>query len=429
MKLVLQLAWLKFSRGAFPSRALAAGALALLCSAASLPQRAARTGSRLRSTAILEIAGNGHARLVPIVIKVGEKYFDAGAYRADPRPMALDPGTVYEATRTGDSVGLFTVTAAQEAKGVWIGLGRWRPNGAPEPERKKEKSPPPPSSEDERPTLKNSKPAAPEAGPAPAPAESKSNAEAAKPGSAPPAEATGGARKETEEERNRPVLRRGKPAAAQPSDETPPEISEKPGTAHSTPGAASAAGATPGAVEVLAAVSDANGPAPRPYLMSLGPEEQKRDASAVRKLAYDAVLKFAATRPHHKPARASELAVAGFAVYDLHYNNEPELMLTGALPELVPAGGANTSFRYYVTVVAHTDMYGDTLPLFTQVTDSEHLDAYPRMELIDVVDAEGTGDGQLLFREISDAGYKYVIYRAGMDKLWPLYESEEKSGQ
>ena len=39
----------------------------------------------------------------------GERQFwDATAYKADPFPMALESGTVYEAERTGNSLGLFT---------------------------------------------------------------------------------------------------------------------------------------------------------------------------------------------------------------------------------------------------------------------------------------------------------------------------------
>jgi hypothetical protein len=44
------------------------------------------------------------------------------------------------------------------------------------------------------------------------------------------------------------------------------------------------------------------------------------------------------------------------------------------------------------------------------------------MELIDAVDADGDGRGELLFREISDAGSVYGIYRAGADQLFPLFE-------
>jgi hypothetical protein len=44
------------------------------------------------------------------------------------------------------------------------------------------------------------------------------------------------------------------------------------------------------------------------------------------------------------------------------------------------------------------------------------------MELIDAVDADGDGRGELLFRRTFDSGSFYAIYRVTADQLWPLYE-------
>jgi len=44
--------------------------------------------------AVLQLAPNGKASLVPIAILVGGKFWDATAYKADPIPMALEPGTL-----------------------------------------------------------------------------------------------------------------------------------------------------------------------------------------------------------------------------------------------------------------------------------------------------------------------------------------------
>ena len=46
----------------------------------------------------------------------------------------------------------------------------------------------------------------------------------------------------------------------------------------------------------------------------------------------------------------------------------------------------------------------------------------PRMELIDAVDADGDGRGELLFRQVSDAGRAFVLYRVIGDRLWPLFQ-------
>src|ERR1700686_2394282 len=50
---------------------------------------------------VLQLAADGKATLVPIAILIGGKFWDATAYKADPIPMALELGTVYEAERTG----------------------------------------------------------------------------------------------------------------------------------------------------------------------------------------------------------------------------------------------------------------------------------------------------------------------------------------
>ena len=85
------------------------------------------------------------------------------------------------------------------------------------------------------------------------------------------------------------------------------------------------------------------------------------------------------------------------------------------------AAGAGEA--YSVTLVARTDIYGDLRKLYAGVTDKFHLDVTPRLELIDVVDADGDGRGELFFRETTDAGGGYLIYRATADKLWKMFDS------
>src|SRR5208282_6068051 len=86
-------------------------------------------------------------------------------------------------------------------------------------------------------------------------------------------------------------------------------------------------------------------------------------------------------------------------------------------------GGATLPDTYSITLVARTDIYGNLRKVYSGVTDKFHLDVTPRLELIDVVDADGDGRGELLFHETTDAGSGYVIYRATADKLWKLFDS------
>jgi hypothetical protein len=397
----------------------------------------------LRATAILELAPNGRARLIPIIIKIGDKFFDGGLYHADPSPMTLESGTVYEAERAGDPLGLFTITQSQEVSGVWIGLGKWRAKGAAAPETSpgtKTAQTASPDQGDERPILRRQKSTAtlPSATPTPAPTPSPTPSplpESKTAATATPLPSPQSSTKPTnsaeieEADPARPILRRGKPTDDhQSADGLAPLIAEKPGASPSISGAATALalGTSSAGVEVLAAVSDAAGPDPQPYTMQLNPEEHARYEKAIRTMAYAAIAKYAATRAQHKPAAATEMSDSQLHVFDAHGNNEPDLVFSATLPEKLPAG-ASSQFHYAVTVVASVDIYGEMRQLFAQVTDSAHLDVYPRLELIDVVDAEGTGSGQLLFREVSDTGYDYVLYRVGADKLWPLFQGSGKN--
>ncbi len=50
------------------------------------------------------------------------------------------------------------------------------------------------------------------------------------------------------------------------------------------------------------------------------------------------------------------------------------------------------------------------------------------MELIDAVDADGDGRGELLFRQNSEAGKAFVLYRVIGDTLYPLYQGTPTGG-
>ena len=61
-----------------------------------------------RAVGLLELNEDGKGTLIPIAIRIDGKFYDASVYKADPVPMALDGGTVYEVEKTGESQGLFT---------------------------------------------------------------------------------------------------------------------------------------------------------------------------------------------------------------------------------------------------------------------------------------------------------------------------------
>jgi glucose dehydrogenase len=112
-----------------------------------------------------------------------------------------------------------------------------------------------------------------------------------------------------------------------------------------------------------------------------------------------------------------------FRTFDVWVNNQP-VMIWSAEAHFPPAPGATAApEQYLITLVARTDIYGNLRKLYSGVTDKFHLDVTPRLELIDAVDADGDGRGELLFRETTDAGSGYVIYRPTGDKLWKMFDS------
>jgi len=132
-----------------------------------------------------------------------------------------------------------------------------------------------------------------------------------------------------------------------------------------------------------------------------------------------------ATTGHKAPAKPIQpvLENVQFHAFDVWTNNQIVMILT-AEAHFPPAPGATAvPEQYSITLVARTDIYGDLRKLYSGVTDKFHLDVTPRLELIDTVDADGDGRGELLFRETTDAGTGYVIYRASADKLFKMFDS------
>ncbi|MGB6479927.1 MAG: hypothetical protein WBF15_12595, partial [Candidatus Sulfotelmatobacter sp.] len=234
----------------------------------------------------------------------------------------------------------------------------------------------------------------------------------------------------------RPTLRRGKPTQGPPTEDDD-EVAPKAGKPDSP--ASAAAAAVP--VKLVPAISDAGGPEPKSYkfFWKTGEEDERRNQmlalagaeiqAYVKALARNQIpanppAKVATAR-HKVPAKPIQpvLENVQFHAFDVWTNNQIVMILT-AEAHFPPAPGATAApEQYSITLVTRTDIYGDLRKLYSGVTDKFHLDVTPRLELIDAVDADGDGRGELLFRETTDAGKGYVIYRAGADKLWKMFDS------
>jgi hypothetical protein len=408
-----------------------------------------------RALGLLELAPNGKSHLVPVTILLDGKFYDASAYKAAPVPMALESGTVYEAVKTGVSLGLFTVTAAGQVQGKeqsnWIGEGTWKPAGS-EPAPKKPAAAHKPSDEDlDRPPVLRRAGAEKSGAPAPAPQPSptpvtQSSAPAPPPGAAPsplPSPTPPSVEETEADDKDRPMLHRGKPAP-RPAEKMAVSnaAAVKPPAAQTTP----AVVAKPGPVQIIPAISDAGGPEPRPFTYSLKPEEEQALRKKMLALAADEVRARdrqltgedpGATQGRTAPSRSKSAPQAKRAatrlpqpvfedvdlqVFDLSNSNEPALVLT-AKAHMPPRPGAPAkNIEYFVTLVARQEVDAELHKAFVNITDTLHLDAIPRMELIDAVDADGDGRGELLFRQTSDAGSAFVVYRVIGEQLWPLFQ-------
>ena len=465
-----------------------------------------------RAVGLLQVS-NGKATLIPIAILIDGKFYDASVYKANPVPMALEGGTVYEVEQTGESQGLFTVNGALHSKrpgatSPWLGSGSYVLNGA-EPAKTTHKAEDMPvgldNSTDAPPRLtrgKESKIAAPSGPGSASTSESPSGAgssekpetpkAASQPASgsaggasgqdaqkaktaSPPASDQGGkgqaapgqtstnqtsqgpssqtssgqtssaegAASQSQESGNyyRPTLRRGKP-----TDTAPPE-EESTAKVDKAASPATTGTATQAPVQFVPAISDAGGPDAQSYkfFWKEGEEDERRQQMLA--LAADEVRAYVTARekgviPAKPPAKNSGVARTGttahksaakpakpvfeniqFRAFDVWKNSQPVMILC-AEAHLPPAAGASAPGELYnVAIAARTDIYGNLRKLYSGVTDKFHLDVTPRLELIDAVDADGDGRGELLFGETTDAGNGYVIYRATADKLWKMFDS------
>ena len=503
-----------------------------------------------RAVAVLQLAPYGKASLVPIAILVGGKFWDATAYKADPVPMALEPGTVYEAERTGSSLGLFTVNSALRSNAVnvqtpWLGTGTWVPIGTEKPKTalKAEKAPvgiessdapprltrsapketPPPattgpasapqgtsggsaagqtgsgqtsqgqtsqgqtnagqtSPTQTRPSQTPSQPSSSPAGSSPttpnrpAPTSSSPTSQSgstptnskpsdAKPGDSKPAERPSASSAQSDsgaDEANRPRLRRGKPVEPLPEDEVPGY--SKPGAvASAAPPADVGKPADPGKlvqptpeknpVQLIPAISDASGPEPKSFAFEWLKDEEGERLKQMTTLAKEQVRAYVDAQAKAKimptprsksaspqTARAAASKTAGsktrdpiledvkMKAYDLWGNNQAVLIFTADAhlpppPPGTPHAPVDSDLQYSILLVANPDIYNNLHKLYVGVTDKYHLDITPRLELVDALDADGDNRGELLFREISDNGNGWIIYRATADKLWKMFDS------
>ena len=373
-----------------------------------------------RALGLIQLFPNGKAHLIPVAIAVDGKFFDAGSYKGTPVPMALDFGVVYEGFRTGVSQGIFTITQPGQAHHVWIAEGTWLPAGSKPPEKGKKYETPKIEDKDAPPRLHrgDAKPAeAPPAEKSTPPPPTPKPQEPVKIQEPPP----------PIEDPNRPILRRGKPDPAA-RRELVKNFDEDAASAKSTKDGKDAKNS----VQIIPAISDAAGPEARPYNFYLRPGDEAGYRSKMLELASSEYARAAAasetppTRPR-KPSSASKRPSPIFddvklSIFDLSNSNDAVLVLSAKTRPHAATGSTPSGEGEEISLVARANLDGVLRRIFFARTGERHLEVTPRMELIDAIDADGDGRGELLFRRTTDAGTSFAIYRVTADRLWPLYE-------
>jgi hypothetical protein len=114
----------------------------------------------------------------------------------------------------------------------------------------------------------------------------------------------------------------------------------------------------------------------------------------------------ASTRSRRTPAQAPPLPLFDeqLKAYTLSYGGDPTYVYSAN------TGGTGAALRY-VTIVAQANSLGEIKPAIQSVTDAAHLYRTPKMQFIDVVDAEASNRASLLFELRSQNARQFALYR------------------
>jgi hypothetical protein len=431
-----------------PSLILAASVIIILCRAELL---AKSPHHGLRALAVIEfrapaafsdkgqlsteIGRNKDARLFPITVLQDDVYFDGTLYQATPVPMMLQPGIIYDVQRSGDSLGSFTVKDASKFHDDWVASGAWKPQAANAsgngPTPTKTAAAASMERDDERPTLRRtpeSQAASANAAPAPA---NRSDVYATPPEPKRiPAQAP---------DPDRPTLRRGRPAGDGDEHPTQEAKTKTAGSTTARPGNTPSHPAIGRQSQFLVAISDPSSYETRPYTLQWKAEEKIKLTKNLEAIAREEAQKYVRGLSGKWQA-VSGLQNVDVHAFDLFLNNDVELVLTARQSWGEPRGGVpvarhstHTTLRtdhrlnVLITVVAFWDSVSPMRKLFSNVTDEDRLDEIGRLDFVDAVDADGDGNGELLFRRSDDANQSFELYRVGRDQLWKLFEGAQSS--
>jgi len=377
-------------------------------------------------------------RIVPVTIFYQGQYYDGAIYKASPVPMALIPETVYAVERGGSPLGTIEVGLPSPTPRGWRSDGTLADTSKEkEPEHKPALGEATAAqTSDDRPHLHRGADhpsTAPPASPQPsAPTSSPSPTSGEASSAAAPSPASDSSAPEPDDP-NRPRLQRGKPAqtsSATAAEENTTAEERKP-SAPRPPD--------------LVGISDVERNDPHVYTLLWPKSDLDRLTQAATQQAQAEVAKYvkehfpAASQPVASPPRstagkrvathanastaAPPLQDVEVHIFDLDFDNDPEIVLTARQPVTGADGSAHSVFVAYVV---RQEGGHDYHPLLTYLTDDTRLDEFPRLKLIDAVDGDGDGIGELLFRTSSAVEAEeenFRLYATGPDRLRIVFDS------
>jgi hypothetical protein len=211
---------------------------------------------------------------------------------------------------------------------------------------------------------------------------------------------------------NRPNLHHGKPASAMTEADLP-KLAGLPPNLHQ-----------------MVAVSDAANRDPHPFALDWDDETQHKEilekmqgmaraqlasygssskttstsAPAATKKPLAATTPAKSRRPTTPAPAPQPLLDEELKAYTLSYGGAATYVYSAHTEGTGPA-------LHYVTIVAQADGLGEVKPVIQSVTDAAHLDRTPKMQFVDVVDADGTNRASLLFELRSQNVRQFALYR------------------
>jgi hypothetical protein len=170
------------------------------------------------------------------------------------------------------------------------------------------------------------------------------------------------------------------------------------------------------------AISDAGTYETRSMLYSLSSADRDKALQQLQTLALAELQQYTTKRKLAPPSKGAKFTDSDLRAFDLDFSNSATLVFTTRLPVLGRKTLQGGEFDYFVTIVARQDFNGNLQKVFSSVTDSDYLDAVPRMEIVGSVDASANGRGDLLFRQYSDGSISYILYRVFPYQMQKLFE-------